>query len=355
MTTQNGQVNNGAAQNAGQGAAKNAGQGAGKKAAGTGQRIPTYFGNKRFNISYSKKTWMLVLGVILILGGIRDIFATAMNIAFRRYTVEFEDIPVDLFLTGAGFYLVYLYFENKNRYGRYVQLIDVTMGKIPIANIAYHYPTSYENAVRDLQKMINSKILYGAFIDRNEGMLVLNVNNPNVEQPVAGTQPVVPAGTAAGTAAAAEAVAREEKNVRSASWTHIMDPKTVIKDPDINLRVNRIDTTLAGIKAKVDEDKSLRDDYDLNLFIDFYIPKIKMLLADYQKIEQVNDQRRQAQLKSDLIETLDALDGASMNLWNKMVNSDVVNMTTELDALKNKLEMDGFNESDFETKEKTLS
>ena len=335
-----------AAQNAGQQAAQNAGQQAAQNAGKAPQgRKGTYFANKRFVISYSEKKWMLILGILLLIACLKDIVDTVLSMATGHHTLGITDITSDIIGVGLGVFLLSLYLKNKRVYGRYVSLIDVTMGQIPIANIARLYPTSYAKAEQDLQAMIDKKILYGAYIDRNEGMLVLNRNNPNVEKPM-GEPKKEPANSQA-------APKKPEADVfmDSHHWTLNTSGGSEIGDPDIDLRVGRINATLAGIKQKVEQDKSLRKDYDLNLFLDFYIPKINTLLSQYQGIKGLNEEKKQSKLRKDLIETLGALDTASNNLWRKMVDSDVVNMSTELDALKSKLIMDGFNKSDFDKKD----
>lgn len=318
-------------------------QGAGNAKVNGGQYIPTYFGNRKFVIRYKKKTWMLVFGIIIAVACASNMFEALYYYVSRSPSFDISDVTSGVVGIALGIAMI-IYASNYDRkYGRYAQIINTTMGKIPIQNIAAAYPVPYDTALKDLQAMIDKKILYGAFIDYREGMLVLNQKNPNVEAPV-GKPP-----TPEEARAKEEAAAKDRDNPFSKeNWVDLSRVADGVQDQDVKLRVTRISSTLESVRQKGMNDRKLQKNRDVQQFVGFYVPKIVDLLGQYKKLESVQDLESKDRLKKSLVSTLDSLDTASMNLWSGIVDSDVVNISSELDALKHKLVIDGFGESDFD-------
>ncbi|MBC2579427.1 hypothetical protein [Clostridium sp. DJ247] len=88
---------------------------------------------------------------------------------------ESDDVTAILFFLLAGIGLVILgkkIKNNANKSKKYISII-VNDGVIDIDNIAAAIPTSYENAIKDLQKMIDKGFFEGAYINESVRQIVI--------------------------------------------------------------------------------------------------------------------------------------------------------------------------------------
>ncbi|MDR3597618.1 hypothetical protein [Clostridium sp.] len=125
--------------------------------------------------SIDKKAALLSGKTIGILGWV------SLSIAFIGFFVSIsdgiksDDISTIIFFLLAGAGLIALGKKIKNnadKSKKYISII-VNDGVIDIDNIAATIPTSYENAKKDLQKMINKGFFEGAYINESERQIVL--------------------------------------------------------------------------------------------------------------------------------------------------------------------------------------
>lgn len=125
--------------------------------------------------SIDKKAALLSGKTIGILGWI------SLSIAFLGFFVSIsdgiksDDISAIIFFLLAGAGLIALGKKIKNnadKSKKYISII-VNDGVIDIDNIATAIPTSYENAKKDLQKMIDKGFFEGAYINESERQIVL--------------------------------------------------------------------------------------------------------------------------------------------------------------------------------------
>ena len=114
------------------------------------------------------------------------------------------------------------------------------------------------------------------------------------------------------------------------------------------MKLIRISTTLKMIGQKAEEDPDIKKAAGVDTFMDMYLPKTIKLVEDYEEVNAVSDLQQNNELKQSILETLDAIDDATMTLWKDIIHSDVIDISAELDALQTKLILDGYKKSDLE-------
>lgn len=77
------------------------------------------------------------------------------------------------------------YIKKGTRYNRYVSIINSNNDTL-IDNIAAAYPTNYEQAIVDIQEMLNDGYFMNGYIDSNRRQLIIPINaasvNVNINQ-----------------------------------------------------------------------------------------------------------------------------------------------------------------------------
>lgn len=246
----------------------------------------------------------------------------------------------------AGLWITLKKQKEFDRDNRYIAIINQGYGMIPIDNIAHLYPKKYDTAVQELQEMINKGELPGAYIDYGRRLLVLDPNNSSIEPLIA------KAAEEAEQAAGTKSVSAGKNKARKSEADHIdfMSLERLskkVKDEDIKMKLIRISGTLKQIGQKAEEDPSIRKDAGVDSFMDMYLPKTIKLVEEYEAVDNAADLPDDNELKNNILDTLDAIDSAAMHLWQDIIHSDMIDISTELDALQTKLVMDGYSESDF--------
>lgn len=110
-----------------------------------------------------------------IIGWVSLSFAFLGLIACISDGFESDDVTAIIFFLLAGVGLVALgkkIKNNANKSRKYISII-VNNGVVDIDNIAAAIPTSYENAKKDLQKMIDKGFFEGAYINESERQIVM--------------------------------------------------------------------------------------------------------------------------------------------------------------------------------------
>ena len=85
-------------------------------------------------------------------------------------------VIVMLMIFGGGgafaLYKAYLYIKKGTKYNRYVSIINSSNDTL-IDNIAAAYPTSFEQAAKDLQSMLDDGYFMNAYVDLNRRELIM--------------------------------------------------------------------------------------------------------------------------------------------------------------------------------------
>ena len=266
-----------------------------------------------------------------------------------------DNIPallVSIFCLILGIWLIYTKKRKYDRENRYIAIINQGYGMSPIDNICYLFPEKYDTCVQELQEMINKGELPGAYIDYSRRLLVLDPNNSSIEPVIDHSHDAAAhnVSSADGREAAGKTRSKGKKKIseQKIDFLSMERLSKQVKDEDIKMKLIRISTTLKTIGQKADEDPEIRKAAGVDTFMDMYLPKTIRLVEDYEEVNSISDMPQNNELKQSILETLDAIDDAAMTLWKDIIHSDVIDISSELDALQAKLILDGYKKSELE-------
>ena len=245
----------------------------------------------------------------------------------------------------AGIWLLYSKKHQFDRENRYIAIINQGYGMIPIDNICSQFPVKYDTCVQELQEMINKGILPGAYIDYSRRLLVLDRNNSSVE-PIINYSKDAAAETASGKSKKAKG--KKKVSEQKIDFLSLERLSKQVRDEDIKLKLIRISTTLKTIGQKAEEDPEIMKNSGVTTFMDMYLPKTIKLVEDYEEVNSMDEVPANSELKQNILDTLDAIDDAAMTLWQDIIHSDMIDISSELDALQTKLILDGYKKSELE-------
>ncbi len=270
-----------------------------------------------------------------------------------RMTEFAETIPmllVSIAALIAGLWLTISKQKEIDKENRYIAIINQGYGMIPIDNICHLYPKTYDVCVQELQEMINKGTLPGAYIDYGRRLLVLDPQNSSIEPLIAPAQPAEKGVKAAGKSGGKEAASRasgsraEDEKIDFLSLERL---SREVSDEDIKMKLMRISSTLKTIGQKAEEDPQIMKAAGVDTFMDMYLPRTIALVRQYEEVDRAAALPEDNELKNNILETLDAIDNAAMTLWKDIIHSDMIDISSELDALQTKLMMDGYTESEL--------
>lgn len=272
-----------------------------------------------------------------------DVFEKiASSTALLEYANLIPGLIFSMACLFAGIWLLYTKKHKYDRENRYIAIINQGYGMIPIDNICRQFPVKYDTCVQELQEMINKGILPGAYIDYGRRLLVLDSKNSSIE-PLINEKDG--AAKAKGKAASKSGKKISEQKIDFLSLERLSKQ---VRDEDIKLKLTRISSTLKTIGQKAEEDPEIRKAAGVDTFMDMYLPKTIKLVEDYEEMNSMAEMPQDNELKQNILDTLDAIDDATMTLWQDIIHSDMIDISSELDALQAKLILDGYKKSELE-------
>ena len=106
------------------------------------------------------------------------------------------------------------------------------------------------------------------------------------------------------------------------------------------------------ILTKYAKDPEDRDDYDR--FIEYYLPKTAAAVEQYGVLCTLEDlDSEQTNAKKQLAESIDLLDDAFTNIYNRISTEGLFDISTDITALENILKLEGLAQPDFTMQVKT--
>lgn len=123
-----------------------------------------------------------------------------------------------------------------------------------------------------------------------------------------------------------------------------------IDDEDVTAKLNEVDAIIIKILARIEQKPEARR--VIEDFYTDYLPKAVEVSEKYAKIYATgidNDDTRA--LKKEMLDSLQTCIDAFRNLYERTYDEDMINLSTEIAALNNKLSYDGLTKSDFDISE----
>ncbi len=124
----------------------------------------------------------------------------------------------------------------------------------------------------------------------------------------------------------------------------------LVDDEDVTEKLDAIDKDVVKILARIEQKPEARS--VIEDFYSDYLPRAVKVSEKYAKIYATGiDNDDTKALKKELLESLKICDDAFHNLYERTFDEDMINLSSEIAALNNKLSYDGLTKSDFDISE----
>lgn len=242
-------------------------------------------------------------------------FASFMSDAFFPFGL----FAVGVYLTVYGF----LRARQSKRLQEYNSIIRPNGEYYSIHELADRTGRPYRQVLADLQKMVELGVWEQAWIDRKHGRLMFT--EYSAEQMVGKTEPAPePAGDK-----------RAEEVLR-----RIRDDNDRIADQAISRKIDRIELLTGEIFRYLSRHPDREG--ELRTFMDYYLPQTLKILETYAQLEAQGvetDNIRKA--KDQISDVLDQLTESYERQLDKLFDTDVLDISADIDVMKRMLHNDG--------------
>ena len=261
--------------------------------------------------------------------------ALADNLAGVTSIVEFlREAFFPVGLLAVGIYLTvfgFLRARQSKRLQEYGSIINPGSEYVSIHELADRTGRPYRQVLNDLQKMVELGVWEQAWIDRKHGRLMFT--EYSAEQMVSGKPGQAP--EPAGDKRAEEVLKR------------IRDDNDRIADREISLKIDRIELLTGEIFRYLS--KHPEREGELRTFMDYYLPQTLKILETYAQLEAQGvetDNIRKA--KDQISDVLDQLTESYERQLDKLFDTDVLDISTDIDVMKKMLQNDGLTPDELE-------
>lgn len=230
-------------------------------------------------------------------------------------------LAVGIYLTVFGF----LRARQSKRLQEYGSIISPKSEYVSIHELADRTGRPYRQVLNDLQKMVELGVWEQAWIDRKHGRLMFT--EYSAEQMVSGGKQE-PAPEPASDKRAEEVLKR------------IRDDNDRIADREISLKIDRIELLTGEIFRYLS--KHPEREGELRTFMDYYLPQTLKILETYAQLEAQGvetDNIRKA--KGQISDVLDQLTESYERQLDKLFDTDVLDISADIDVMKKMLQNDG--------------
>lgn len=255
-------------------------------------------------------------GVTSIVDFLRDAFFPAGLLA------------VGIYLTVFGF----LRARQSKRLQEYASIIKPNSEYVSIHELADRTGRPYRQVLNDLQKMVELGVWEQAWIDRKHGRLMFT--EYSAEQMVSGGK---------------QETKTEPANDKRAEEVlkRIRDDNDRIADREISLKIDRIELLTGEIFRYLS--KHPERESELRTFMDYYLPQTLKILETYAQLEAQGvetDNIRKA--KDQISDLLDQLTESYERQLDKLFDTDVLDISADIDVMKKMLQNDGLSPDELE-------
>ena len=262
--------------------------------------------------------------------------ALADNLAGVTSIVEFlREAFFPVGLLAVGIYLTvfgFLRARQSKRLQEYGSIINPGSEYVSIHELADRTGRPYRQVLGDLQKMVELGVWEQAWIDRKHGRLMFT--EYSAEQMVSGGK--------SGQEPAPVSDKRAEEVLK-----RIRDDNDRIADREISLKIDRIELLTGEIFRYLS--KHPEREGELRTFMDYYLPQTLKILETYAQLEAQGvetDNIRKA--KDQISGVLDQLTESYERQLDKLFDTDVLDISADIDVMKKMLQNDGLTPDELE-------
>lgn len=263
------------------------------------------------------------LGLLALSGNLLDV--SSFGGFLRTCTFPLGLVGVGLYLVVTGIRRI----RQSKRMQEYVQLLPDNGTGYDLQALAERTGRPYRQVLADLQRMVELGVWNRAWLDRKGGWLRFT---PYTEEPKPKPEPKP----------TANEDARAEQVLR-----RIRDANDRIADEAISAKIDRIGLLTGEIFGYVNAHPEREG--ELRTFMDYYLPQTLKILETYAKLEAQGvetDNIRKA--KREISGMLDQLTSSYERQLDKLFDSDVVDISADIEVMKQMLRSDGLTADELE-------
>ena len=244
--------------------------------------------------------------------------------------------------------------DKKNkRYPKKYYLYSAVIGNYrntPIQLFVDEFNTNEKNILVDIQEMIHSNYLYDSYIDYENKELIVDHNKlvrkekkycPNCGEEIKRrTKFCVMCGCSF-----EEALFTEHEKMVDAAKKDLKETGNVDFADNMELldKVTEYKHLLSSIIKRVEENPDLINNREITSLFNLYVPKIRSVIDNYKDVisQNIPDEKRE-KLESDLCIVFSKENGALIEIINELNDEDILDISSDIDAIIEKLERDGY-------------
>lgn len=290
--------------------------------------------NKKLKLSYAKP--MFITGLCVGSVGFLSFFGNLSHVSsFGRFL---RDCSFPLGILGVGAYLAiygFVRMRQSKRLQEYAKLLRANGKYYSIHELSERTGRPYRQVLADLQKMVDLGVWERAWIDRKNGRLMFVPYVPETAeaQPKPQEKP-------------AAAPPKEDKRAEQV-LQRIRADNDLIADEAISRKIDRIELLTGEIFRYVGQHPEREG--ELRTFMDYYLPQTLKILETYAQLEAQGvetDNIRKA--KNEISAVLDQLSESYERQLDKLFDTDVLDISADIEVMKQMLRSDGLTADELE-------
>lgn len=218
--------------------------------------------------------------------------------------------------------------RQSKRLQEYARLLPSNGKFYSIHELAERTGRPYRQVLADLQRMVELGVWARAWIDRKNGKLMFTAYEPTQQAEQSNEPQPKP-----------EAVPKEDKQAEQV-LSRIRSANDQIADEAISLKIDRIQLLTREIFAYLANHPEREG--ELRTFMDYYLPQTLKILETYAHLESQGvetDNIRKA--KSEISSVLDQLTQSYELQLDKLFDTDVLDISADIEVMKQMLRSDG--------------
>lgn len=232
---------------------------------------------------------------------------------------------------------IFMNIGAKNK-GKRINAYEATAdksGNTSIYDLAAAAGRNVEKAIDDIQFMISKGFFPGAYVDKENMLLVMTKDGKALESVEA-------------SAAADKSARRKAARAKGVAASSIEDLLLMTDDDVIKGKLTTIQGLIDKIDAKAAANSSLEK--QVKEFRDQFVPSVVKMTDNYNTLDKDAVPEDVEKIKTELTDLLDRVIESCENLIDKLYEAEILDITTDIKSLQTTLASRGLLDSDFDVK-----
>lgn len=225
--------------------------------------------------------------------------------------------------------------KNKGKRINAYESVANRAGNTSIYDLAAASGRDVEKAIADIQFMISKGFFPGAYVDKENMLLVMTRDGKAIESVEA-------------SAAADKSARRKAARAKGVAASSIEDLLLMTDDDVIKGKLTTIQGLIDKIDAKAAANPALEK--QVKEFRDQFVPSVVKMTDNFNTLDKDAVPEDVEKIKSELIDLLDRVIESCENLIDKLYEAEILDITTDIKSLQTTLASRGLLDSDFDVK-----